>query len=390
MPLRDPGELSAWLRLVETPGLGRSALRRLLAAFGEPRAIFERGPADWARIVGAQGALALGRPPEQLPALLEQTRCWLKEDGRRSLLLLGDPDYPQALLETADPPLLMYLWGQRDALKRPMLAIVGSRNATPQGLDNALTFARHFSEGGHCVVSGLALGVDAAAHEGALSAAGGTIAVLGTGLNALYPRRHAPLAMRIVEQGLLMSEYALDTPALAPHFPVRNRIIAGLSEGCLVVEAALQSGSLITARLAGEAGREVFAIPGSIHSPLSRGCHALIRQGAKLVESAADVLEELPRHSSLPAREQTRESAGDPPPDAAGVASGESTSDLLPGAGEHRRLLAAMSHEPVSLDALQARGGWPTEQLQALLLDLELDGLITRQPGGLLQRRFGA
>lgn len=298
-PTRDPGELSAWLRLMETPGLGRSSLRRLLAAFGEPRSIFERSAAEWARVVGPQGALALGRPPEHLDALLTQTRLWLKEDERRSLLLLGDPDYPPALLETADPPLLLYLWGQRQLLSRPMLAMVGSRNASPQGLDNALTFARTFSEGGHCVVSGLALGIDAAAHEGALSAAGSTLAVLGTGLNQLYPRRNTALALRIAERGLLMSEYALDTPALSPHFPVRNRIIAGLSEGCLVVEAALQSGSLITARLAGEAGREVFAIPGSIHSPLSRGCHALIRQGAKLVESASDVLEELPHHSSL-------------------------------------------------------------------------------------------
>ena len=222
------------------------------------------------------------------------------------------------------------------------------------------------------MVSGLALGIDAAAHEGALSAAGGTIAVLGTGLNDIYPRRNAGLAQRIAEQGLLMSEYALDTPALAPHFPVRNRIIAGLAEGCLVVEAALQSGSLITARLAGEAGREVFAIPGSIHSPLSRGCHALIRQGAKLVETASDVIEELPRHSGMPQGETPAETAV---PD-------------LSGASEHQRLLAAMGHEPVSLDALQARGGWPTEQLQALLLDLELDGLVARLPGALLQRRL--
>ncbi len=371
-PLREPGELSAWLRLVETPGLGRSSLRRLLAAFGEPRAVFERTPADWARVLGPQGALALSRPPEQLDALLDNTRQWLKEDELRSLLLLGDPDYPQALLETADPPLLVYLWGRRELLKRPMLAMVGSRNASPQGLDNALTFARAFSESGYCVVSGLALGIDAAAHEGALSGAGSTVAVLGTGLHQIYPRRNTGLAQRIAERGLLMSEYALDTPALAPHFPVRNRIIAGLADGCLVVEAALQSGSLITARLAGEAGREVFAIPGSIHSPLSRGCHALIRQGAKLVESAADVLEELPRHSSMP---------GDETPEMA-IDEAE-----LPGASEHQRLLTAMAHEPTSLDALQARGGWPTEQLQALLLDLELDGLVVRLPGGLLQRR---
>ena len=374
-PPREPGELSAWLRLVETPGLGRSSLRRLLAAFGEPRAIFERTPSDWTRVLGPQGALALARPPEHLDALLTQTRQWLLDDERRSLLLLGDPDYPPALLETADPPLLMYLWGRRELLSRPMLAIVGSRNATPQGLDHALTFARTFSEVGHCVVSGLALGIDAAAHEGALSAAGSTIAVLGTGLDEIYPRRHAALAQRIADRGLLMSEYALGTPALAPHFPVRNRIIAGLAEGCLVIEAALHSGSLIAARLAGEAGREVFAIPGSIHSPLSRGCHALIRQGAKLVESAGDVLEELPRHSGLPQGQAP--ALPDEPP-------------ALAGASEHQRLLSAMADEPVSLDALQARGGWPTEQLQALLLDLELDGLIARLPGGLLQQRMKA
>ena len=184
--------------------------------------------------------------------------------------------------------------GRIELLQAPAVAVVGSRNPTPQGLDNARAFAAHLSQAGWVVVSGLALGVDAAAHEAALAGGAGTIAVVGTGLDVVYPGRHRALTARIAAEGLVVSEFAIGTPALAENFPIRNRIIAGLARGTLVVEAAVQSGSLITARLAAEAGREVFAIPGSIHSPTARGCHALIKQGAKLVESAADILEELP------------------------------------------------------------------------------------------------
>jgi DNA processing protein len=253
--------------------------------------------------------------------------------------------------------LLLWLQGRRALLGTPSLAIVGSRNPTAQGGDNARAFSRALARAGYTIVSGLALGVDAAAHEGALDAEGATIAVVGTGLDQIYPRRNAGLAARLLAAGgLIVSEYSLGTPVMQANFPKRNRIIAGLSQGCLVVEAAVQSGSLITARLAVEGGREVFAIPGSIHSPQARGCHALIRQGAKLVESAQDVLEELPP-------------LGAPAPSAP------------------EALLDAMGFDPVSLDALMARSGWPAAELSAALLELELDGQVARLAGQLFQRR---
>ena len=288
----------------------------------------------------------------------------------RAVLTLGDPRYPAALLETVDPPLLLFAEGRLEVLDTPMLALVGSRNPTPQGLDNARAFAEHLGRAGWTIVSGLAMGIDGAAHEGALDGGGATVAVVGTGLDTVYPRRHVPLAERIARGGLLLSEYTLGAPSAARHFPERNRIIAGLSRGTLVVEAALQSGSLITARLASEAGREVFAIPGSIHSPLARGCHALIRQGAKLVESAQDILEEL--EPSAPRRTA-----------AAAAAAPERSS----AGSETDALLDALGHDPVTLDALVARTGWPGHELSARLLELELDGRVARLPGQLFQRR---
>jgi DNA processing protein len=259
--------------------------------------------------------------------------------------------------------LLLYAQGRVALLRTDSVAVVGSRNPTHQGIDNARAFATHLSRAGLTVVSGLALGIDAAAHEGGLDGAASTIAVVGTGLDRVYPRRNLALAHRIAGQGLILSEYALGTPPLAPNFPIRNRIIAGLSRGTLVVEAALQSGSLITAALAVEAGREVFAIPGSIHSPQSRGCHALIKQGAKLVETAADVLDELKAGSAAPPAP-----AG--PEDAA----------------EGDALLAALGHDPVTLDALCARLGESAATLSARLLELELTGAVARLPGQLFQR----
>lgn len=374
----DREELNAWLRLLETPGIGLEGARRLLAAFGSPQAVHAAVPAALAAVVGPVLAQALGEIPATLPALQDKTWHWLNEDPRRSILQLGDPDYPQALLQTADPPLLLYLEGQRRLLGDNALAVVGSRNPTAQGRDNAEAFAHALGAAGLCIVSGLAQGIDAAAHLGAMSAGAGTIAFVGTGLDQVYPPRNKALARQIADSGLLVSEYALGTPPLAANFPRRNRLIAGVSLGCLVVEAALRSGSLITARLASEAGREVFAIPGSIHSAQSRGCHALIRQGAKLVENAEDVLEELRLTDAVVARS----SAG--PAGSAG--SGSELSD--PGlGGEHARLLEAMGFDPVGLDALQARGGWPSAQLSLLLLELELAGRVAALPGQLFQRR---
>jgi DNA processing protein len=254
-------------------------------------------------------------------------------------------------------------------LNAPSVAIVGSRNPTAQGRDNARAFARHLSRAGWTVVSGLALGIDGAAHEGALEGGGRTVAVVGTGIDRVYPARHRELAHRIAEQGLIISEYPLGTEPLPSNFPPRNRIIAGLSRATLVVEAAVQSGSLITARLAAEAGREVFALPGSIHSPQARGCHALIKQGAKLVETAADILDEL-------APTATGGAATSKP----GVAQGSATTT-------DDALLAALGFDPVTLDALVARTGWPAAELGAKLLELELDGHVARLPGQLFQRR---
>lgn len=373
-------ELSAWLRLGHSPGLGNAAARRLLAAFGSPQAIFSQSQAAWLQCVTPAKAAALLQEPEHHAALLDTTWKWLSASGEsglaRILAPLGHPWYPQALLEIEDPPLMLYLMGAERFLRAPVcslqretsLAIVGSRNPSPQGQETTRQFARALRQEGLCIVSGMALGIDAAAHGGALEAAHAganpaTVAVVGTGLDRVYPARHLELARRIAADGLLVSEYALGTPPLAANFPRRNRIISGLAHGVLVVEAAPASGSLITARMAVEQGREVFAIPGSIHAIQSRGCHALIKQGAKLVETVADVLEEFP--------------AG------AGGARAPSDPDPAPAEGS---LLQALGFDPVGLDALQARTGMDTASLQVQLLELELAGELARLPGGLFQR----
>ena len=357
-------EFAAWFRLLETPGVGRGTARRLLAACGSPQAIFSTPSSVLGGIVGAAQAQALRSLPPQFDGRLQVALAWLDAGEDRLALTLGEPAYPPALLQTADPPLLLYVQGDVQRLSRPSLAVVGSRHPTPQGKENARAFARALGDQQWLVVSGLALGIDGAAHEGALEAPAGTIAVVGTGLDRVYPARHRNLAHRIAAHGALVSEYAPGTPALAENFPRRNRIIAGLSQGTLVVEAALQSGSLITARQALEAGREVFAIPGSIHSPQSKGCHALLKQGAKLVESAQDILEELRGAVDAPSRVDERAPEPDDP------------------------LLAALGQDPVTLDALMARTGWPAQDLSARLLDLELEGRVSRLPGGLYQRLY--
>jgi DNA processing protein len=276
------------------------------------------------------------------------------------VLTLADTAYPKQLLEIPDPPALLYLAGDAKLLSSPALAIVGSRNATPQGLRNAHAFARALSDAGLTIVSGLALGVDSDAHRGGLEGPGSTIAVLGTGIDVIYPRRSASLAEDILSRGALVSEFPLGTEPHAGNFPRRNRLISGLARGCLVVEAAVDSGSLITARFAADQGREVFAIPGSIHSPLSKGCHALLKQGAKLVESAQDVLDEL----GISAR----------------------SAENVPEAGEGHDLLDKMGFDPCDIDELTVRSGLPAEAVSAALLELELDGKIAGLPGGLYQR----
>jgi DNA processing protein len=375
----DSQELGAWLRLTLSPGVGNETARRLLTAFGSPQAIFDQSAASLRQADSSDKLInALQTEPPELAALLQTTRDWLGAGNDRCVAPIGDAAYPAPLLNIEDPPLMLYMLGAEvnRAQKAPeiianSLAIVGSRNPTPQGESNARQFARSFAESGICVVSGLAMGVDGAAHDGALLGGGQTIAVVGTGLDRVYPKKHLALAHRIAQQGMIISEFPLGTPPLMANFPRRNRIISGLTRGTLVVEAALKSGSLITARLAAEQGKEVFAIPGSIHSPQSRGCHALIKQGAKLVELAQDVLEEL---NLMPA------GFGRLPESA--ESSGESHAEPSP----EDPLLAALGFDAASLDELQARTGLDTPRLQAKLLELEMEGRLARLPGGYFQR----
>ncbi len=372
----DLDDLSAWLHLLHSPGVGRDAARRLLARFLSPQAAISASLTALRACVDAPTALALATPPDGHVPRLANTLAWCSAAPGRSVLVLGDPAYPAPLLHSPDPPLLLYLQGDAALLSSPCLAIVGSRHPSAQGRDNAHHFAKDLAARGWTIVSGLAAGVDGAAHEGALAADGRTIAVVGTGIDRIYPPRHRALAHRIADSGLLVSELCLGTPPLAANFPQRNRIIAGLSRGTLVVEAALRSGSLITARLASEAGREVLAIPGSILAPQSAGCHVLIRQGAALVDSPAQVAEEL---GPLPL----------PAPPAQPTAAGTFTTPATP-AEPDDAVLAALGHDPQSLDTLIDRCGWPAHSLSAHLLNLELEGRVARLPGGLYQRRQGA
>ena len=355
--MQHDAELAAWIKLSLVPGLGGQSLRRLLTAFGLPQQVLAAGRGALARIVSTEiaGRILSDVDAPAVAAALE----WAAAEGH-AMLTLADGDYPQPLLETADPPPLLYLRGRRELLARPGLAVVGSRSATPQGTSNAERFARAFSDAGLTIVSGLALGIDAAAHRGGLEGRGSTIAVLGTGADILYPQRNRALGERIAREGLIVSEFPLGTPPHGGNFPRRNRVISGLTRGCLVVEAALASGSLITARFAAEQGREVFAIPGSIHSPHSKGCHALIKQGAKLVESAQDLLQEL---------------------GIKGFAAPPATVDQ-----EFVGLLANLGYDPCDIDALCARSGLTAAAVSAMLLQLELEGKVASLPGGLYQR----
>jgi DNA processing protein len=371
----DGDELGAWLRLLLTPGVGRAQARQLLALAGSPQAVFEWSADDWRSAGLERLGPVLQSPPQAWGQQLQATQAWLAAGPDRFVFALGDAGYPSQLLDIDDPPLLLFalgsqarLWAEGQHAAQAMLAVVGSRNPTPQGELHARQFAQALAQAGVCVVSGLARGIDGQAHEGALAGGGSTVAVVGTGLDRVYPRRHLDLARRIVGQGAIVSEFPLGTPPLNHHFPQRNRILAGLARATLVVEANLQSGSLITARLAAEQGKAVMAIPGSIDSPQSQGCHQLIVQGARLVAGVQDVFEEL-GWQATPAHSAQVPAAMD--------------EALWP---EDAALLQALGHEPVSLDALQARCGWPTDRLQAHLLELELTGQLARLPGGLFQR----
>jgi DNA processing protein len=355
--MNDSGELAAWIELSLVPGLGSGRFRSLLSAFGLPVHVLRATRAQLSRVVPE--TLAASILERNRGAEVERVLRWAEGPGH-AVLTLAEAEYPAQLLQIPDPPPLIYVAGDARLLSSLSLAVVGSRNATPQGLVNARAFARALSDAEVTIVSGLALGVDSAAHRGALEGRGSTIAVLGTGIDVTYPRRNQSIADEIATRGALVSEFPLGTEPLAGNFPRRNRLISGLARGCLVVEAALDSGSLITARIAADQGRDVFAIPGSIHSPLSKGCHALIKQGAKLVESAQDVLEEL------------------------GVSS--RAAPPAPESGKDDGLLEQMGFDPCDVDELIARSGLTAEAVSAALLKLELDGRVASLPGGLFQR----
>ena len=365
---------AAWLRLSLTPGIPGAVARRLAEHAEGLEAVLEAGRGALGEFgVPEPAARSLaGPPPEWLPATLD----WLAEPGH-DLLTLADPDYPPLLKQVSGAPVALFLRGRRELLGEPHFAIVGSRNPTPQGAENARAFAAYLAGCGLAICSGMASGIDAAAHEGALAAGAPTTAVLGCGPDRAYPAANAGLAQRIAAAGLVISEYLPGTRPLKEHFPQRNRIISGLSLGVLVVEAARRSGSLITARLAGDQGREVFAIPGSIHNPLARGCHQLIRQGAVLVETAADILAEIAPLAGVALAPPASPATGRPMPPAGAQDADE----------DYARLLRALAHDPCGVDALAARTGLTAAEVSSMMLILELQGDVESLPGGRFARK---
>ena len=368
-----------WLRFSLTAHIGPVTLKQLCLAQADLKALIERPKRALAFGLSDAQCSALAQVPDTWLTAVAQTELWLLGHPERFVLTLDDADYPEYLRDMVDPPPLLFGAGHRYLLYgRPCIAIVGSRNPTPQGLKDANRFAAQLAQQGLIIVSGLALGIDGAAHEGALGVASqtgpNTIAIVGTGLDLVYPRSHATLAAQIVEHGLMLSEFPLGTGPARMHFPKRNRLIAGISIGTLVVEAAIQSGSLITAQMATEMGREVFALPGSIPATQSKGCHALIKQGAKLVERASDVVDELPSHALRPVLGGI---------DAAGDADTAAPPITLSSAAT---LLKVMGLTPISLDALVTQTQLPAHVVQALLFELELSGHVARMPGGLFQQ----
>lgn len=363
----EHSDVAQWLALNQTAGLGNAAFCQLLTKFGSPEAIYSASISQLREVVDEEivRKIKQGIDIDVIAPTLE----WLQKDNAY-IVTLADSAYPKRLLEISNPPAVLYAIGNLHWLNHPSIAIVGSRSATPQGEKNAEEFAASLCNSGLCVVSGMALGIDGAAHRGAIKANSATIAVVGTGLDIVYPARHRDLAHKIAERGLIISEFPLGTPSKAQNFPRRNRLISGLSLGCLVVEANLDSGSLITARLAAEQGREVFAIPGSIHSPVAKGCHQLIKQGAKLVETTQDILEELKDLLST----------------ISPIGLFSHSIENADSSSEHNTVLVSMGFDAITFDVLQQRTTLTTEALSAMLMLLELEGKVTTVAGNQYQR----
>lgn len=369
--MRIDQDVESWLRLGLTEGVGGGALRQLLVAFGDPDRVLAASRSALESVVkkSVAASVFLRKVDEER---FVKTLKWL-ENPLNSLITLADPDYPKLLLNISDPPPILYFKGQRQFLVRPAVAMVGSRNATPQGLANANAFAEAASNAGFCIISGLAQGIDTAAHQGGLRGISSSMAIVGTGLDLVYPSKNHELAHKLADEGGLISEFPLGTPAMSRNFPRRNRIISGMCHACLVVEATLYSGSLITARLALEQGREVMAIPGSIHSPLSKGCHALIKQGAKLVENIQDILDELHYQPQPVSRPES-------------VVDDGNEAEVQTEENDNAELLMYFGYDSTDIDTLCARSGLTVETVSAMLLSLELEGRIGSLPGGKYQR----
>lgn len=359
--------LESWLRLWRVPGIGAVSFKKLLDAFGSAEDALSAGDAQW-RDAGLNGRQITARDQDRHPDISPDLD-WLQQPGN-DLITLDDTRYPSLLATIPDPPPLLFTHGDCSLLQHPQLAVVGSRHPTNSGQQTARAFSAHLAAAGLGITSGLALGIDSAAHEGALKANGITLAVAGTGLDRIYPARNRELAHKIGAQGLLISEFPIGTIASPGNFPRRNRIISGLSLGTLVVEAAIKSGSLITARVANEQGREVFAIPGSIHNPLARGCHRLIRQGAKLVETADDILEELAPLLATMVPQATGEGND---------RAKENADEMDP---EQLKLLQCVDFDPTPVDIIIARSGLTAETVSSMLLIMELNNLVAAEAGG--------
>jgi DNA processing protein len=361
---RQTGDLPHWLALVHAPGIGPVTYKRLLEQFGNPETVFDTRHYSHEDILPEPVMNYLRQPDWHA---VEKDLAWLQQDGNH-ILTMHDPLYPPLLREIPDPPPILFVTGNVELLTSLQIAMVGSRNPSPMGIETAHEFAADLCRHGLTITSGLALGIDAAAHIGALDNDGTTLAVMGTGPDQVYPARHRQLAQKIAENGAMLTEFTIGTPPLAENFPRRNRIISGLCVGTLVVEAAQRSGSLITARMALDQGREVFAIPGSINNPLARGCHMLIRQGAKLVEDTRDILEELvPLSAAALSRHQ-------PVKDPSG--------EKVVMDEQHSQVLDQMGYDPIYIDVLVERTGLTAEVLSSMLLVLELHNQVASVPGG--------
>ena len=372
--MKTTEELESWISLWRVSGVGAKYFQTLLSHFDDPAAVFNATSSSLKQ-AGISQNLANTILDNKESDSAKPDLEWLNAANNHYIITINCPEYPNLLKQTDSPPPLLYVHGELSIINDPQLAIVGSRNPTQSGLTSAYDFAKYLAQTGLCITSGLALGIDGSAHQGALDGNGPTIAITATGIDRVYPAKHRNLAHKIVESGAIISEFPIGTQPRSGNFPRRNRIISGLAHGTLVVEAALKSGSLITARLASEQGREVFAIPGSIHNPLAKGCHQLIRQGAKLVETAQDILEEMTAVIDLSEIDQP---ILDQP---SNTNSTETNTDP-----EHQILLEKMGYDPIPIDQLVVSTGFKAESIAAMLLILELQNQVSSNGGGTYTR----